>query len=140
MDYVFVKEGFCWPALFVPALWLLFRRMWLVLLGYVVLAVLLIAAGRNGVPLVALTLLLLRLGLAIEGNELRRWTLERRGFRLVDVSEGEDLSDAELRFFLSRQLTATAPPPPLQPLAPPPARIGEGGEVVGLFPAPGGGT
>ena len=26
---VFVKEGFSWPALFVPGFWLLYRRMWL---------------------------------------------------------------------------------------------------------------
>ena len=26
---VFVKEGFSWPALFIPGLWLIYRRMWL---------------------------------------------------------------------------------------------------------------
>ena len=26
---LFVKEGFSWPALFVPGLWLIYRRMWL---------------------------------------------------------------------------------------------------------------
>ena len=26
---VFVKEGFSWPALFVPGFWLLYRCMWL---------------------------------------------------------------------------------------------------------------
>ena len=32
--FVFVKDGFCWPALFIPELWLLFRRMWLVFVLY----------------------------------------------------------------------------------------------------------
>ena len=32
----FVKEGFSWPALFLPALWLLYQRMWIELIVFVV--------------------------------------------------------------------------------------------------------
>ena len=36
----FVKDGFSWPALFVPLLWLIYHRMWieLIVLGLVYLA------------------------------------------------------------------------------------------------------
>ena len=33
----FVKEGFCWPAFFVPALWLIYCRMWIELVLFVVI-------------------------------------------------------------------------------------------------------
>jgi Zn-dependent protease with chaperone function len=41
---VFVKEGFCWPGLFFPAFWLLFRGLWLVLIGYLVVAAAIVSA------------------------------------------------------------------------------------------------
>jgi len=30
----FIKEGFSWPALFVPGLWLLYQRMWIELIAF----------------------------------------------------------------------------------------------------------
>lgn len=36
LRFAFVKEGWCWPALFFALPWLLFRRMWLVAIGYLV--------------------------------------------------------------------------------------------------------
>ena len=52
LRFVFVKDGFCWPALFIPELWLLFRRMWLVLVVYVALSVVVsIVGARIGGPL-----------------------------------------------------------------------------------------
>ena len=30
----FVKEGFSWPAFFVPALWLIYHRMWIELVVF----------------------------------------------------------------------------------------------------------
>ena len=52
MGYVFVKEGFCWPAFFIADLWLLFRRMWIVFFAYVAVALVVMAIGeRVGGPL-----------------------------------------------------------------------------------------
>src|SRR5690349_7511415 len=77
---VFVKEGFNWPALFIPEIWLIARRMWLVLaldiLGVVLLSILL-----DNVPLVSglIVLWLARILFALEANGLRRWTYYRHG-------------------------------------------------------------
>jgi hypothetical protein len=144
MGYVFVKEGFCWPAFFIAELWLLFRRMWIVFFAYIIVAAVLTAIGeRTGGPLPGLFLALAHFVFAMEGNQLRRWTLRRRGYRLVDVVEGDRLYEAELRFFLDWPGEAPpatpAPEPPKPTVVPPPAGLSaESGEVVGLFPAPGG--
>ncbi|MGH6743004.1 MAG: DUF2628 domain-containing protein, partial [Bradyrhizobium sp.] len=50
--FVFVRDGFHFWAFLLGPLWLLFRRLWLVLLGYVavnaLVGVLLFAAGASG--------------------------------------------------------------------------------------------
>jgi hypothetical protein len=142
--FVFIKEGFCWPALFIPELWLLFRRMWLVLLLYIAASVALVAVMRPGnAEVISAIMLLARLLFAIEANGLRRWTLERHGYRLIGVAEGGRLREAEYRFFSNwlaggGKVPEAAPAPPAPP--PPAAPSAEGGEVVGLFPVAGGGA
>ena len=144
MGYVFVKEGFSWPALLIAELWLLFRRMWIVFFAYVAVALVLTAIDQQvGGPLPGVFLALAHFVFALEGNQLRRWTLRRRGYRLVDVVEGARLYEAELRFFLD--WPDEAPPPPDAGAAEAarsyrrrPEPSAESGEVVGLFPAPGG--
>jgi hypothetical protein len=147
-DLVFIKDGFCWPALFFPEIWLIVRRLWLVLILYVVVAVALIALSRvmsGDWP--GLLIVLARFLFALEANGLRRWTLERHGYRLVGVAEGRGLEEAELRFFSEWSEGASAPkaetpmvpppppsPPPQQPWQPTP----EDGGVVGMFPTAGG--
>jgi hypothetical protein len=139
LSLVFVKEGFCWPALFFPEIWLIFRRMWLLL---VIDLVVIIAAGLvvdRAAAAAGLILVLLRLLFALEANGLRRWTCYRQGYRLIGVVEGRRLWEAELRFFVDWAPEASAPPSPPQPEPPaakPPSP--EAGEVVGLFPVPGG--
>ena len=142
-SFVFIKEGFCWPALFVAELWLLCRRMWLVFLAYLAVAMVLTGLdGAFGGPLPWIFLTLAHLLFAFEANELRRWTLERRGYRQIGVVAGGYLRDAELRFFLAWKPEAPSPtkPEPAKPSNPtmgPPAA--DFGDVVGLFPAPEGG-
>jgi hypothetical protein len=161
MGYVFVKEGFSWPALIIPELWLIFRRMWLVIIVYLAVALMVMAIDQQlggRVPGVFLTLA--HLLFALEGNELRRWTLARHGYRLIGVAEGRRVGDAEIRFFYELESLRPQPAPASEPTAPtpptPPAPStpatsrpfpetpagppsAEAGEVVGLFPAPGGG-
>ena len=152
LDFVFVKEGFCWPALFIPELWLLYRRMWLVFLLYLAIALgLSVVADTVGGPLPWVALALAHLLFALEGNALRRWKLTGRGYEFVGVADGRR-SAAELRFFSDWQppaAPAEPPPPPASgarstlvtvPRLPPPspAPSAEGGDVVGLFPSPAG--
>lgn len=148
MSYVFVKEGFAWPALFFAGLWMIYRRMWLALVAYVALAVAAGFMGRQvGGGLPGLFILLAHFWFALEANELRRWTLKRRGYRLVGVAEGRGQEEAEIRFFTAQEDGVSAPQAPSIPPAPPvPQRYeplkpsAEAGDVVGLFPAPGGGS
>jgi hypothetical protein len=138
--FAFVKEGFCWPALFVPVLWILYRRLWMVLLIVLVVTLVLGSLGdRLGGPVPGAIYALASLLFAFEANGLRRWTLERRGWRLIGVARGGRLAEAEQRFFSAwvatgARLPAAAAPPPPPPATPSP----EAGQVVGLFPAPGG--
>lgn len=135
---VFVKEGFCWPAFYMTVPWLLWRRMWLALIGYLIaiFAIISLVAWLDG-PLVWLINILFGLLIALEANNLRRWTLERRGYRLIGIASGANVSEAEFRFFAlwaASSAKKTDPDPPL-PSAFPPT---ETTEVVGLFPMPGG--
>lgn len=152
LRFVFVKDGFAWPALFVPELWLLFRRMWIVFLLYVAIGLGAIwLASQYGGPLPWIALAFAHLLFALEANQLRRASLARKGYDFVGVVEGRR-REVELRFFNEwRPPVAPEPPPaepppapmqaaPLEPAKPaPPARpSAEAGEVVGLFPTPGG--
>ena len=143
MDAVFVKERFSWPAFFLAALWLIYRRMWLVLLGYLVVAFAIGAlSGELGGPLPGILVFMTHLLFALEANELRRWTLRRHGYRLVGVVEGRGLEEAEIRFFARFDAAASepaAPPARRAFVAGPLPPSAEAGDVVGLFPAPGGG-
>ena len=153
LSFVFVKDGFCWPALFIPELWLLFRRLWLVLVVYVAISLVVSIVGSEaGGPLPWVTLALMHLLFALEGNALRRWKLSSRGYELIGVAEGRR-DAAEYRFFSAWQppapaeAPATPPPPPANPAddaRPLPPRVetpsAERGHVVGLFPSPGGTT
>jgi len=145
VSYAFVKEGFSWPALFLGPFWVLWKRMWLVFLAYLAAALsigVLADALPEAISFVPPTLFILLF--ALEANNLRCWTLERRGYRLVDVSFGDSISEAELRFFSRETTAAPATPPPAEPkkapppFTPPPAPP-EAVEIVGLFPRPGGG-
>jgi hypothetical protein len=148
MTLVFIKDGFNWPALFFAGPWLIYRRMWLTLVGYIVIAmgIAFVAErliGSSGGPII----LLLHLLFALEANELRRWTLERNGYRLIGVSEGRTLEEAEIRYFSETDVAMVAPVPPTPPTPPTPLRpqppvkpSAEAGDVVGLFPTPGAAT
>ncbi len=128
---VFVREGFSWIALFVPALWLLFTRQWLALIACVALEIALgVFGARVSDDAGAVLSLAVNIVIAFEAPGLLRWQLARRGFREVAVLEAPGRLAAEQRYFSAR------------PAAPAPARrravpLPEAGEpVLGLFPRP----
>src|SRR5262245_18774036 len=97
-DLIFIKDGFCWPALFIPLIWLFYRRLWLVLLLYLALGIgLAMVSGVAGTDASTAVLLLFAFWFALEANGLRRWTIERRRYDLVGVVEGRTLEEAERR-------------------------------------------
>jgi hypothetical protein len=139
MVLAFVKEGFNWPALFVPAIWLIVRRMWLVLLLYLLVGALIGAAIQAVAEFVVVAVSIAFAFLfALEANGLRRWTMARKGWRMIGVAEGRNQLEAERRFFselLAERPAApvVAPPPP--PRLPPAAPSSDTGtQIVGLFP------
>lgn len=101
-DVRFVREGFTWPALFVPALWMLWHRMWWVLAAYLALSLAggilarWLGIGDGPVILAGFAMALL---VAWEADALRRWSLGRRGYRIVAFATGRSLADAERAFF-----------------------------------------
>jgi hypothetical protein len=99
----FVKDGFSWPALLVPLPWLLWHRLWLALVWYVVFVLVVAWAGRLGGEDLALYLAVIgTVFLALQANDVRRAALDRRGWEEVGTSFGKDIVEAEARFFAER--------------------------------------
>jgi hypothetical protein len=143
---VFLREKFRWLALFFAPLWLLWNRLWigflLWLLAEIALSVAAYALGLA--PEVAAPVLWLPTFIvAFEGTELLRRKLMRRGYREVATIVAADIEEAERRFFgewkgapQAASAAKNSPPPPAS-AAPIPSRVTP---VVGLFPQPGGRT
>jgi hypothetical protein len=108
----FVRDGFSLWAFLLAPLWMLRHRMWLVLLGYVVvsigLEILLRLFGASPFA-IAVIGLLISLLIGLESGTLRRFTLGRRGWRNIGVVSGDDREAAERRFF-DLWLRRAAPP------------------------------
>jgi hypothetical protein len=104
-DVVLVKEGFSWPAFFFSLVWALWCRLWLVALGIFLIEVaangLLAALGADPPTQAALSLGLAA-ALGVIGNDLKRWTLGRRGYIESDIVAAPDGDAAEGRFFDGR--------------------------------------
>ena len=137
----FVKDGFSWPALFVPILWILWHRLWLTLVWYVVFVLVVAWAGRLVNDDVAFVVAVLGSVLfALEANNIRRLSLESRGWNEIGSSFGQNLDEAEARFF------ATGPDRPetvdrraaIERAAYAPERRPEAADepILGLFPEP----
>jgi Protein of unknown function (DUF2628) len=143
---VFVKEGFSWPALLVPGLWLLYRRMWIELIAFLFFLGLLawvFGPSDQGHALLGWTSVVLIVLFAFEANDLRRATLERRGYKQVGTAGGSGRDDAELAFFQSwlpqqekRRQRESASGRPSNADVPAPKESGEAEGVIGLFPQP----
>lgn len=99
---VFVREGFSWAAALFGPLWMLVNRMWLVLIGFIVLQVALevaLAGLRASSEWMTIAFLAVQIALGFEAAGLRRWTLARKGWRMAGSVTGESALDCERRFF-----------------------------------------
>ena len=143
--FAFVKDGFSWPALFVPALWILWHRMWLTLVWYVVYVLALAWIGRLAGDGAATAVGVLgNVLFALEANNMRRASLTSRGWREIGAAYGSGVEEAEVRFFNAIQKPDSSVPErtPEQhatvlraPYAPARSPFGEE-TVIGLFPEP----
>lgn len=101
-EIVFVREGFSWLALILGLPWLLIRGLWLEFLIGLALSLALSAAMMQAgltPQAVSWVFLFFNVLLAFEFHNLERWKLERTGYRLIGVTTGDGLIDAERRFF-----------------------------------------
>jgi hypothetical protein len=131
---VFVKEGFTlWGFLFGP-LWLLFNGLWIECVLSVLLsagaATLLIGFGLGQDQATGLANLLLMLVIGFEGNSLKRWRLDRKGYAFLASVAGKSFEECERRFF-DAWLPAVAKPKPA-----PQSGSGPGARPWGDWPGP----
>jgi hypothetical protein len=118
---VFVKDGFAWMAALFTPLWMIVHRLWWPLLAYLVLSSVagalqsLLGFDPGWLTLAAIGVAVL---IGFEAGTLRRWTLDRRGWRTLGSVSGRNLAECERRFFegwLPEQPLVTAPPTRSQP-------------------------
>ncbi len=152
--FAFVRDGFhVWAAL-LGVVWLVWHRLWLALIGWIVLLTAIdVGMVRLGVSGTAVFLVdaLLALLMGFEAASLRRWTLSRRSWRQLDIVVADDEEAAERRFFDRWTAKQRVPgndqsavdrggPPPTRDIPgqafsrPPPTPQSE---IIGLFPEPG---
>jgi len=137
--FAFVKDGFSWPALFAPILWILWHRLWLTLVAYVIFVLVVAWAGRLVSEDAAFIVAILgSLLFAIEANNIRRMSLANRGWSDLGASSGQNLDEAELRFFDEWRGGNAASDPAAKPVTrTPDARLSDSeGPILGLFPEP----
>jgi hypothetical protein len=99
---VFVRDGFSWTAALFAPIWLIAHRLWWPLLGYLVLTGLFefiqwgtnLASGWATLAGVALHLLI-----GFEADTLRRWSLDRVGWRTLGSVSGRNAAECERRFY-----------------------------------------
>lgn len=141
--FVFVRDGFYFWAFVFGPLWLLWRRLWLALLFYVIAFVVVegalwyFKAGFGALTAINAAFGLL---LGMEASSVWRWTLNGRGWTNRGVVVGDDLESAERRFF---QIWRERPQPAAASKSAVltnygPKSSGNAGDVIGLFPEPGG--
>ena len=149
----FVRDGFHFWAFVAPPLWMLRHRLWLVLIGYIVVVAAIAFGGhflglRPGAALAIDLLLSLLVGL--EAGNLRRWTFGRRGWQELAVVSADKHETAERRFFDNWESDDFAARPASNysasaSYAAPASYTPTGGyraasghsDVVGMFPEPG---
>jgi hypothetical protein len=140
--FAFVRDGFYFWAFILAPLWMLWRRLWLVFVLYIVgSAVLQVGLWLIGAsPLIRTVVgLLCALLVGLEAATLRRWTLNRRRWTQVGVVSGANQEAAERRFFDVWVLQKAWSSGPAQPSPPPPqpARMSPpASDIIGLFPEP----
>jgi Protein of unknown function (DUF2628) len=98
----FVREGFSLLAFIMPPIWMLMNRLWLVLIGYL----LVLGATHGLITLFEIpdhwryyATLAISLLIGFEADTLQRWTLDRRSWRMVGAVSGISFDECERRFF-----------------------------------------
>ncbi len=97
-----VREGFSIWAFVFHALWLLYNRLWIPFVIYLVLVAYIVEGGARmgwSETTIAILQVGLQLLLAVSAHDLQRWALARRGYRLSGVTIGESELHATQRAY-----------------------------------------
>jgi uncharacterized protein DUF2628 len=89
---VLVREGFSWGALVFGPIWLAVHRAWIPATISLAAFVIIGFTTQDAVQAALLVALIVLLGLS--GHDLRRWSLDQRGFLLTQVITGRSELDA----------------------------------------------
>lgn len=103
-DVIAVASGFSWIAAFVPMIWLLWHRLWLGLALYLLFGLLLGAAldfGGIAEPAALVIGLAVSFLIGAMAADFRRWTYQRRGWRMLGVVMARNVDEAEARYMHS---------------------------------------
>src|ERR1700738_2567156 len=99
--FTFVRDGFHFWAMVFSPLWLIWNRLWLALIGWIIATVALeLVLARLGAGRVAIWSAdaLVALLMGFEAASLQRWTLSRRNWRQLDVVGADDEEGGARRF------------------------------------------
>lgn len=114
----FVKDGFSWLTAISPPLGFIAKSLWIAAFAYIVLVsavAWLLAKLGVGQSWIGLVMLALNVYLGFEISTLKRWSLDRAGWKTVGVVMGRSLPECERRFFegwLPEQPVIAAPKSP----------------------------
>ena len=138
---VFVRDGFHVWAFLLGFIWLIYRRLWLVLLGYIVVQVaaeiMLRLTHASGFAYFVV-MLVIALFLGSEAGALRRWTLSRRKWQQIGLVAADDEEAAERRFFEQISQDGFAYPAKTSSVVPMPRSSIVAQDAAGFFPMPDG--
>jgi hypothetical protein len=98
---VFVKDGFSFVAMLFTPFWMLANRLWLALLVYIVALVgleLVVWASGMGQQAAGWIMVALHVLVGFESDAIRRWSLARRGYKLIGSVTGRSWDECERRF------------------------------------------
>jgi hypothetical protein len=143
--FIFLPERFSLGAFLFGPLWIIWRRLWVVLIVYLV-GVVLIGYGLRllgiGWSTIAIVFGLVHLLIGLEATSLVQWTRIRHGWRERGVVIADDLDMAQRRFFDNQTALRAAAKASarLETGQLPAAQVGPSHpDIIGLFPEPGGG-
>ena len=138
---VFVRDGFHVWAFLLGFIWLIYRRLWLVLLGYIVVQIaaeIVLRLTHASSFAHFAVMLVIALFLGTEAGSLRRWTLSRRKWQQIGLVAADDEEAAERRFFERASFDSFAYPAKTSSSVPMPRSSIVAQDAAGFFPMPDG--
>ena len=101
-ELFFVRDGFSFAAFLVAPFWMLSKAMWLpfviylCLLAFIILVVTAIGLDTRWAVYAVLAVHML---VGFEADSLQRWSLDRKGWRMISSVAGATFEECERRFF-----------------------------------------